>query len=97
MPQFDVHRLGRGLVVDCQSSLLGDLNTRFVVPLIPIESAPRPAQRVNPIFRVGSRDYAMDTQFAGAVEQRELGQIVVSLGDRSFEITAALDVLISGV
>ena len=39
----------------------------------------------------------MDTQFVSSVESRHLGPIVWSLAKRSFEITDALDVLISGV
>ncbi len=39
----------------------------------------------------------MLTEAAAAVPVRELGEVVSSLADRSFEITGALDVLISGV
>ncbi len=95
--QFDVYRLGSGLVIDCQSDLLAHLNTRVVVPLIPLDQAPKPARRFNPVFAIGGSDHAMNTQFVSAVELRELGEVVVSLADRSFEITDALDVLISGV
>jgi len=97
LPQFDVYRLGSGVVVDCQSDLLSHLNTRFVVPLIPRNRAPKPASRFNPVFSIHGEDHVMDTQFASTVERRELGAIVASLADRSFEITDALDVLISGV
>jgi hypothetical protein len=37
------------------------------------------------------------TQQAAAVARTELGEVVASLADRSFEITDAVDVLISGV
>lgn len=97
MAQFDVHQLGSGLVVDCQSDLLAHLNTRIVVPLIPRDRAPTPAGRFNPVFAIDGADHVMDTQFTSAVERRELGAVVTSLADRSFEITDALDVLISGV
>lgn len=97
MAQFDVHRLGSGLVIDCQADLLSHLNTRFVVPLIPRDAAPKPANRFNPMFLIEGTDHVMETQFASAVEHRDLGPIVTSLADRSFEITDALDVLISGV
>lgn len=97
MAQFDVHRLGGGLVVDCQSDLLGHLNTRIVVPLIPRDEAPVPARRFNPIFPIEGTDHVMDTQFASAVERRQLGEIVTSLTDRSFEIVDAFDLLLSGV
>jgi toxin CcdB len=99
MAQFDVHRLkdGRTLVLNCQSDLLDQLNTRFVVPLIDRNDAPAAAKRLNPVFEVVGRDHVMLTQFAAAIQRRELGPVVLSLKHRSFEVTDALDVLISGV
>lgn len=99
MSQFDVHRLNSTdtLVVDCQSELLDQLNTRFVVPLVPRDQTLKPAERLNPVFAIGGRDYVMVTQFAAAVERRELADVIFSLSDRSFEVVGALDVLISGV
>ena len=48
MARFDVYRGtgGADLLLDCQSDLLRDLNTRFVVPLQRPENAPQPARRV---------------------------------------------------
>ena len=98
MAQFDVHTLSKGrLAIDCQSDLLSHLESRLVVPLVPKGVAPRPARRLNPIFDIGGVEHVMLTQFAGAIDRRQLGEIVTSLADRSFEITDALDVLISGV
>jgi toxin CcdB len=95
--QFDVHRLGDMLVVDCQSNLLDRLESRFVVPLLARPRAPQAAGRLNPIFEIDGAEYVMLTQAAAAVRTRELGAVVASLAERSFEITGALDVLISGV
>jgi len=97
--QFEIYRLrsGAGLVIDCQSDLLEHLNTRFVAPLVPREFAPQPAERLNPIFRVEDREYVMVTQFAAAVADRDLGPVVTSIRNRSFEVIAALDILLSGV
>lgn len=97
MAQFDVHRLGESLVVDCQADLLADLNTRVVAPLIPRGTAPAPARRFNPEFTIDGERYLMDTQFISAVQRRQLGEIVESLAHRAFDITGALDTLISGV
>lgn len=98
MAQFDVHRLSRGrLAIDCQSDLLNHLESRFVVPLVPGATAPRPARRLNPTFKIGGVEHVMLTQFSSAIDRRELGEVVTSLADHSFEITGALDVLISGV
>jgi len=99
LAQFDVYRLagGNGLVVDCQSDLLSHLESRFVVPLVPRTDAPQPGRRFNPVFAIESVEHVMLTQFSGAVDRRQLGTAVASLANRSFEITDALDVLISGV
>jgi toxin CcdB len=97
LAQFDVHQLGSRLVIDCQSDLLSHLESRFVVPLVPKSEAPKLAGRLNPIFRIEGLEHAMLTQFSAAVDRRNLGKSVASLADRSFEITDALDVLISGV
>jgi len=95
--QFDVHRLGSGFVLDCQSDLLNQIDSRFVVPLIPVADAPKVAQRLNPVFDIDGKDHVMLTQAAAAIARRELGSIVTSLPDHSFEITGAIDVLVSGV
>ena len=97
MAQFDVHRLGTGLVVDCQSDLLDPIETCFVLPLVPQTQMRQVAQRLNPIFEIDGREYLLLTQAAAAVRRAELGAVIASLTDRSFEITGALDVLISGV
>jgi toxin CcdB len=98
MAQFDVHTLSKGrLVLDCQSDLLSDLGSRLVVPLVSKDTAPNPAGRLNPIFEIGGIEHVMLTQFAGAIDRPQLGDVLISLANRSFEITDALDVLISGV
>ncbi len=98
MAKFDVYRQKNGgpLVLDCQADLLADLNTRLVVPLLPIEQAPKPAARLNPIFNLDGERYAMVTQFAASVATRELGEITQSLRSEQDSIGAALDMLIFG-
>ena len=97
MAQFDVHRLGDGLVIDCQADLLSHIDTRFVVPLVTRAEAGTIARRLNPVFLIDGEERVMLTPAASAVRERELGAVVASLADRSFEITDAIDVLISGV
>ena len=97
MSQFDVHHLAAGLVIDCQSDLLAQLDSRFVAPLVPRADAPKIAQRLNPVFEIYGQDYVMLTQAAAAVRRRELGEVMISLAQHAYEITNALDVLISGV
>jgi toxin CcdB len=98
MAKYDVHALrgGSRLVLDCQTDLLRDLNTRFVVPLFPETEAPQPAARLNPVFRIRGDAYVMVTQFASAIPVRELGERVCSLAEREYDIGNALDMLIIG-
>ena len=99
MAQFDVHvnRSGEGLLLDCQSDLLSDLNTRLVAPLLPPDQAPKPAGRLNPSFDIRGERYVMVTQYAAALESNELGPKITSLVSRDHDIVGALDVLITGV
>lgn len=98
MARFDVYRGtgGADLLLDCQSDLLRDLNTRFVVPLQLPENAPLPARRLNPVFEIEGRSYVMVTQFAAAIALRECGRFVVSLAAEGTAIINAVDMLISG-
>ncbi len=97
MAQFEVYRLGSALVVDCQSDLLSQIDSRFVAPLVPRSDAPPAVSGLNPVLKIRGEDYVMLTQSAGAVRRRELGEVIASLAERSFEITNAIDVLVSGV
>jgi toxin CcdB len=61
-----------------------------------LEAAPEPARRLNAVFQINGRDYAMFTQFAAAVARRDCGPVAASLaGDHSTN-TNALDMLITG-
>ena len=98
MARYDVYRgLPAGYMLDCQADLFRNLDTRFVVPLLPEGEAPIAAKRLNPSFDIKGRQHVMMTQYAGAVEVRELGEKVTSLSSFDYEIDNALDLLISGV
>jgi toxin CcdB len=98
MARFDVYRGtgGADLLLDCQSDLLRDLNTRFVVPLQLPENAPLPARRLNPVFKIEGQSYVMVTQFAATIAKRECGPFVMSLASEHTTIMNAVDMLISG-
>ena len=97
MAKFDVYLLrGATLVVDCQADLLRDLNTRLVVPLIPVREAPKPAARLNPVFQIDGEAYAMATQAAATIPVAELQSRVATLVEHDITIGNALDMLISG-
>jgi toxin CcdB len=98
MPQFDVHRSRDGgeLLLDCQSDLLGHFETRFVVPLVPAQTAQK-LSRLHPVFEIEGQNHIMATQLASAVDTRELGIRVASLADRRYDILNAIDMLLTGV
>lgn len=100
MARYDVFR-GRStadpLFLDCQSDLLVELGTRFVVPLLVDGDGPPPVRTLNPAFEIEDVRVIMYTQFAAAIAKRELGPVVASLAHEDYAIGRALDVLIGGV
>ena len=98
MGRFDVHANpgGSGYVLDVQADLLEDLNTRVVVPLLPLAEAPVPARRLNPVFEIGDVPHVMVTQFMAAIPRALLRSPVTSLPSHDAEIMAALDMLLVG-
>ncbi len=95
MAQFDVYRVrGNVLVIDCQSDLLADLPTRFVVPLRPTDLVA--LKRLTPTFVIDGEALTMVTPLARAIDVRDIEGTVATLDAVQFEIKAALDMLISG-
>ncbi len=98
MARFDVYRntSGPGYLLDVQSDLLGDLNTRVVVPLLPPKKAPQPARQLNPVLEVERNQVIMITQFLAAVPKSELRKWITSLDQDRDAVSAALDMLFLG-
>ncbi len=99
MARYDVYASpdSAGYLLDVQADLLESLNTRLVVPLMPISAAPPPAKRLNPTFDIQSERYVMVTQFLSAVPTSILKTPVASLMQNDTEITGALDMALTGV
>jgi toxin CcdB len=99
MAQFDFYpqRGGPGYWLDCQTELLDEIETRFVIPLIPLEFAPEPIRQLNPVFDLDGVPCALLAQQAGPIPRAELKQAAGSLSGFRYEIINALDFLISGI
>lgn len=104
MARFDVranlNRESRGRVpflLELQADLLSSLATRLVVPLVPATDFGPPATRLNPVFRIGNRNYVMDTALMAGVSAKVLGERAASLAERSAEILGAVDFVLSGI
>jgi toxin CcdB len=86
------------LLLDVQAELLDDLATRVVVPLYPVgPHKSRALTTLNPILRVGGKSYVMATQELAGVSKKLLGKAVVDCSGSRVEITAALDLLLTGI
>jgi len=98
MPRFSVYRNpdADGYLLDVQAHILDHLNTRVVVPLLPLSLAPTPAKGLNPVFNVAGEPMVMVTQFMAAVPTSLLKLSESSLEFFRNEITAALDLLLQG-
>ena len=99
MARFEVYQSpagGGGYLLDVQADLLGGLNTRVVVPLLPEAEAPRAATHLNPQFVLRGERVTMVTQFIAAVPASELKILVGSLAASSDEILAAIDFMLHG-
>ncbi len=98
MARFDLYQNpgGAGLLLDVQADLMRDLNTRIVVPLMRRRDAPKPAGRLNPIFRIDNADFVMVTQFMASVPVADLGRHTGNLNREDTAITDALDMIFSG-
>jgi toxin CcdB len=98
MAKYDVYPNpdGAGYLLDVQAELLEELNSRIIVPLFPLEVAPKPARPLNPIFNISGADTVMVTQFLAAAPVSLLKTPVANVSDRFSDVTAALDFLFQG-
>ena len=98
MARFDVYARAAepGYMVDVQANLLSELNTRVVVPLLPVELAPRRADRLNPEFDIRGVKVSMVTQFMAAIPKSELKNFVTNVEQHGAEILDAIDFLHQG-
>lgn len=98
MARFSVYRNpgAAGYLLDVQANILDHLNTRVVVPLLPLPAAPRPAATLNPVFNIAGEPMVMVTQFMAAIPSSLLRFPESSLENFRNEITAAVDLLFQG-
>lgn len=104
MARFDVyanpgdHAITTPYLLDVQSALLEDLESRMVVPLRSLEHFPQVklSARLTPVFQVEGQAYLMETPKMAAVPRRMLKKVVTSLAHEQEQITGALDFLFHG-
>lgn len=105
MAALDIHpnpdeRTRRAIpfVVELQSNLLRDLDTRLVAPLVPAERYRTAIPRLNPVVPVEGSPHVLLTQQLAAVPVRVLsGQPVGNAEEDRYAIIAAIDFLVTGI
>ena len=98
MDRFSVYPnpSGKGYLLNVQADSMSHFNTRVVIPLLPLDEAPKPAKTLNPLFNVDGKQYSMVTQYMAAVPLKVLKNAVISVDHRRDEIVAAIDLLLQG-
>lgn len=98
MAKYDIYRNpdNNGYLIELQSELLSGLNTTVVAPLLPLDTAPKPAKQLNPIFNVENESVMMATQYLAAIPLAELGAPLGKLENSEAAISAALDLVFVG-
>lgn len=105
MAQFAVHRnnnpkskVSIPYLLDVQSDLLAELNTRLVIPLYLRKSLPfKPITRLMPEFIIENKKTILMTPQLAGISIKSLGDEIINISAHREEIIAALDLLITGV
>jgi toxin CcdB len=79
-----------------QHSVLAELKTRVIVPLLPLEYV-KPMTRLNPVLDVDGGEFVISTPEIAGVRMRDVSEKVVSLDHYRTEVIAALDYLFTGI
>ena len=84
-------------LLDVQSDLLSDLETRVVVPLSPITAIKGSILRsLMPVFEIEGERFVMLTPQIAGIPKSELGTPVTRVERYRSEIIAAIDFLVTG-
>lgn len=86
------------LLLNVQSDLIEETETRVVVPLYPLGRGRNPAMSsLSPVLEIGGSPYVLMTPLIAGLEIRLLGKSMADLSHERPAIMAALDLLISGI
>lgn len=103
--QFTVYRntgkiVAYPLLLDVTSDIIGQLNLRVVIPLLPVEKYPGAArpERMIPIIRLtDGREYAVMTHELASIPVRALGAEFCDAAQYRTQIKAAVDFIFDGI
>ncbi|MCC7517365.1 MAG: CcdB family protein [Pseudomonadales bacterium] len=104
MPQFTAYQNKNAqtkklipFLLDVQTELLDELQTRVVVPLTSAEkNVAQQMSRLTPLLKIDGENYLMLTPQLAGINKKELGKPVADLSSSRTEIIVALDFLVTG-
>ncbi|MGH8492465.1 MAG: CcdB family protein [Moraxellaceae bacterium] len=105
MPQFTAYKNSNAatkarfpFLLNVQSNLLDELETRVVIPLMPLTALKGKAlTRLMPIVKIADADYVLLTPQLAGIARKELGATAADLSDQRDTIMAAMDFLLTGI
>ena len=84
-------------LLDIQSDIIGELNTRLVIPLHRLKKgASAPVARLTPVIQVEGNDVILMTHEMASVRGKQLGQAVMDASPFRHTIKSAVDFLLDG-
>ncbi len=104
MPQFSIHinqnpmsKKNYPYLINVQSTLLDDLETRLVIPLTPISTySGKPIKELNPIVEIKGKELIVLTQQMAAIRKSDLGSFVCDIASCRQKVLSSIDFLITG-
>ena len=88
------------LLLDVTSNIIGQLNRRIVIPLLPIEKYPsstRPERLIPLIKLADDNEYAVMAHEMASIPARSMGAIFCDASSYRSEVKAAIDFLLDGI
>lgn len=88
------------LLLDVTSDIIGQLNRRIVIPLLPVAKYPagRRPDRLVPVVRLtDGQEYAVMTHELASVPVGALGTVFCDAAQYRAQVKAAIDFLIDGI
>ena len=83
-------------LVVLQSDRAKSFSTVIAAPLAPVGAAFKPS-RIHPVVNVSGNRYFIFMERLAAIPLSSLGDVVMTAGESRYEITAALDMLFTGI
>ncbi|EGJ4979583.1 CcdB family protein [Escherichia coli :H19] len=87
-------------LLDVTSDIIGQLNRRIVIPLLPVEKYPGSTrlERLIPLVRLtDDKEYAVMTHEMASIPARSLGALFCDASPYRTEVKAAIDFLLDGI